>query len=770
MLSSPRHFLNTFHTPSQRSTNASQASFTSYAASHTTQDTHRTNSISNPNPKPHSQSRSPYVPASTSMAMAADRDFAPSIYRSTQLGSDKGGGGSVLQGSVTSHMSKSSLFRNPFKKNNDLLSQLERAERAEKDRERQKEKVKLKEYEKEKENEREMREPLRRSGVMKQGTAMIRRRLSITRSDVRAVVTPTPKARENGIYGDGDEYEEVMITVGNHDEMHDFHSPTQRPLSPIVTRGFLKTPTKEITSLSASHKKSKASSRPPSSSISPPMLRQRKPEDPINLNIFDSSTSFPNYDTDLDVDAIDTFVADAIPKKIVKSITRQVKMRPKSIYVKRLNKRFGKADDTEVSPKHSNCEIPPALQLPLRVKSLSAEYSLRTASASAHEASRHIPTKEELMNMALPPHTPQGLPSRYRPNGTTIFDIYPDEDLDYHPIPPPRIPRITHLGPNVILNSTTSLHLHDFMTDINTNTNLSFSPNTDTDTRQRTMGPRSSRVFDIPNGLYDLWQYGMDEPEIMDISLNEEASARKRILPMFVRIRSTGRRLIENARLQSPDPDARNQGHKMGKDELARSSNRMLNDLTDGPIAMGSNPFRMEISPASLDSGSESSCNSQHSEVSDESQMSEGTRALGELVGLQGSRENGIGLLVYGKVETASKMSLKYATPRAAGRALAGDMRADGMANNASAMTSSISQASQISGIWDYAALIDDHDHASSQAVHTCSDAQAQSQGRPGKGEKGHPGGGADRDVAFTDAESIPDMELGRDSVFEHAL
>lgn len=150
------------------------------------------------------------------MAMAADRDFAPSIYRSTQLGSDKGGGGSVLQGSVTSHMSKSSLFRNPFKKNNDLLSQLERAERAEKDRERQKEKVKLKEYEKEKENEREMREPLRRSGVMKQGTAMIRRRLSITRSDVRAVVTPTPKARENGIYGDGDEYEEVMITVGNH--------------------------------------------------------------------------------------------------------------------------------------------------------------------------------------------------------------------------------------------------------------------------------------------------------------------------------------------------------------------------------------------------------------------------------------------------------------------------------------------------------------------------------------------------------------------------
>lgn len=104
-------------------------------------------------------------------------------------------------------------------------------------------------------------------------------------------------------------------------------------------------------------------------------------------------------------------------------------------------------------------------------------------------------------------------------------------------------------------------------------------------------------------------------------------------------------------------------------------------------------------------------------------------------------------------------------------------------------MTSSVSQASQISGIWDYAALIDDHDHAPSQgeaptkaqvqaqtqtqtilAVHTCSDAQAQSQGQPGKGEKGHPGGGVDREVAFTDAESIPDMELGRDSVFEHAL
>lgn len=463
--------------------------------------------------------------------------------------------------------------------------------------------------------------------------------------------------------------------------MRDFHSSTQKPVSPIVTGGFLKTPTEVITSLSASLNKSKASSRPSPSSIPPPMLPQRKPEDPINLNIFDSSTSFPNYDTGLDVDAVDTFVTDATPKKIVKSITRQVKMRPKSIYVKRLGKRVGKANDTEVSPKHSNCEIPPALQLPLRAKSLSAESSSQTASASVHEASRHIPTKEELMNRPLPPHTPQGLPSRYRPNGTTIFDIYPDEDLDYHPIPPPRTPRITHLGPNVILNSIFSLRPHDFLTDIHTNTKLSSSPNSNTDTRRRT-GPRSSRVFDIPNGLYDLWQYGMDEPEIMDISLNEEESASKRILPMFVHIRSTGRRLIENARLQSPDPNARYQGRKMGKDGLARSSNRTLNDLTDGPIAMESNPFRMEISPARLDSGSESSCNSQHSEVSNESQMSEGTRALGELVGLQGSRESGIGLLVYGKVETASKISLKYATPRAAGRALAEDMRADGMANS----------------------------------------------------------------------------------------
>lgn len=98
---------------------------------------------------------------------------------------------------MTSHMSKSSLFRNPFKKNNDLVSQLERAERAEKDRERQKGKVKLKEYEKEKENERGMREPLGRPGVMKQGSAMIRRRLSITRSDVRAVGhTDAQSARE----------------------------------------------------------------------------------------------------------------------------------------------------------------------------------------------------------------------------------------------------------------------------------------------------------------------------------------------------------------------------------------------------------------------------------------------------------------------------------------------------------------------------------------------------------------------------------------------
>lgn len=120
---------------------------------------------------------------------------------------------------MTSHTSKGLLFKNPFKKNNDLVSQLERAERVGKDRERQKERVKQREKEKEKEKEKEregeMGESSRRPGLMKQGTAMMKRRFSITRNDVKAVVTPTPKAGGNQMYGGADEDEEVMIIVGN---------------------------------------------------------------------------------------------------------------------------------------------------------------------------------------------------------------------------------------------------------------------------------------------------------------------------------------------------------------------------------------------------------------------------------------------------------------------------------------------------------------------------------------------------------------------------
>ncbi|OWZ69375.1 hypothetical protein AYX14_05243 [Cryptococcus neoformans] len=746
MLSSPRHFLNTFHISSHRSTNATQTSFTSYAASSTPQDTHRANLSSNSNFKSHSHSRSPHAPASTS---AADRDFAPSIYHSIHLRNERGGGGSILQGSVTSHTSKSSLFKNPFKKNNDLLSQLERAERVEKDRERQKERVKKKE--KEKEREGGLEGSSRRPGLMRQGTSMIKRRFSITRNDMKAVVTPTPKAGGNEMYGRADEDEEVMVIVGSQDEMRDFHSSTQRLVSPI-TDDFLKTPSKMgTTSLSPSLGKSKTWSPSPSST-SPQLLPQHTPEDPIDLDIFDSFGPFPNYDTNLGTDAIDAFAVDATPKKAVRSTTWQVKARPKSIYVKRLSKRFGKANDTGASPKHYNGEIHPTLTRPLHAKPLSAESSLQTAPTPAQQASRRIPTKEELMNRPLPLHTPQGLPSRYRPNGTTIFDIYPDEDLDYHPIPPPRTQLTTHLGPNNIPNSTAHLHPRGGMANINTNTNLNPARNTDADTRRRATAPRSSRVFDIPNALYDLWQYGMDEPEIMDLSFDEEELERKRILPMFVHVRSTGKRPVRNTRIQSPDPDTWDQGRKMGKDEFAGSNDEMRNDLTGGPIAMGSNTFKMEISPASLDSGSESSRNSrvsQLSEVSEGSQMSEGAGGSGKSGGSQGSRDGSIALLVYGKVETASKMSLRYATPRAAGRALKEDVRKDGMASSASVMTSSVSQASQLSGVWDYAALIDDPDHASSQneapaqgqaqtqtqnqttsVVHTRSEAKTQGQGQ----------------------------------------
>ncbi|TYJ53813.1 hypothetical protein B9479_005574 [Cryptococcus floricola] len=44
-------------------------------------------------------------------------------------------------------------------------------------------------------------------------------------------------------------------------------------------------------------------------------------------------------------------------------------------------------------------------------------------------------TADQILDLPLPPHTPQGLPSRYRPGGTTIFDVYPDEEFDYHPNP-----------------------------------------------------------------------------------------------------------------------------------------------------------------------------------------------------------------------------------------------------------------------------------------------------------------------------------------------
>lgn len=565
-------------------------------------------------------------------------------------------------------------------------------------------------------------------------------------------------------------------------------------MSPIITGDFLKTPSRVRTSLSPSLGESKTSSRPSPSSFSPQLLPEHTPEDPIDLDIFDSFAPFPNYDTNLDADAISAFTADATPKKAVRSTTWQVKARPKSIYVKRLSKRFGKTNNTVASPKLSNGEIHPSLAHPLHAKPLFAESSLQAAPTPAHQASRHIPTKEELMNRPLPPHTPQGLPSRYRPNGTTIFDIYPDEDLDYHPIPPPGTRQIARIGPNVIPNSTTHLHPHGAMADANTNTNLNRARNTHVDTRRRTIAPRSSRVFDIPNALYDLWQYGMDEPEIMDLSFDEEELERKRILPMFVHVRSTGKRLVKDTRIQSPGSYTRNQGRKMGKNEVARSNDRIRNDLTGSPITTGNNTFMVEISPASLDSGSKSSLNSrvsQLSEVSDGSQMSEGMGGSGASGGSRGSRDDSIGLLVHGKVETASKMSLRYATPRAAGRDLKEDMRTDGMASSASVMTSSVSQASQISGVWDYAALIDDRDHTSPQdeiftrdqvqtqtqsrttsAVHTRNEAKAKAQGQrqQGKGEEVHPDGDMAREMAFEDAESVPDMVLDRDSVFEHAL
>lgn len=82
----------------------------------------------------------------------------------------------------------------------------------------------------------------------------------------------------------------------------------------------------------------------------------------------------------------------------------------------------------------------------------------------------------------------------------------------------------------------------------------------------------------------------------------------------------------------------------------------------------------------------------------------------------------------------------------------------------ASVMTSSVSQASQLSGVWDYAALIDDPDHASSQneapahgqaqtqtqnqttsVVHTRSEAKTQGQGQQGKGKEAHPHGNTGR-------------------------
>ncbi|WVQ72178.1 hypothetical protein IAR50_001723 [Cryptococcus sp. DSM 104548] len=82
---------------------------------------------------------------------------------------------------------------------------------------------------------------------------------------------------------------------------------------------------------------------------------------------------------------------------------------------------------------------------PLRVQSRSAgkrEVGELSSPPNRTRNARHTPqpfnqdrflTAEQILSLPLPSHTPQGLPSRYRPSGTTIFDIYPDEDFDYHP-------------------------------------------------------------------------------------------------------------------------------------------------------------------------------------------------------------------------------------------------------------------------------------------------------------------------------------------------
>ncbi|WVQ82832.1 hypothetical protein IAT38_004965 [Cryptococcus sp. DSM 104549] len=130
-------------------------------------------------------------------------------------------------------------------------------------------------------------------------------------------------------------------------------------------------------------------------------------------------------------------------------------------------------------------------------------------------------TAESLVRAALPEHTPQGLPSRYRPNGVTIFDIYPDEDLDYHPEPPVLAKSKTPITPAAGIQM--------------------LAPTRRAGGARTRANNRASRVFAVPEALVALWEYGLDDPEIAEMSLDEAELARRHIAPLFVHYRSTGK-------------------------------------------------------------------------------------------------------------------------------------------------------------------------------------------------------------------------------------
>ncbi|WVO15159.1 hypothetical protein L204_102803 [Cryptococcus depauperatus] len=502
MINAPRVLLHSFQrqhqqeplSPSRASTSASQASYSTYASQFS------------------QASRSPFSKTQTRDYLVLESNN--SIHH-----------GSIASSSRTGTGKSSIKLRNPFKKKNDLVSQIEKAEKLERERAY---KQQLKEEE----------TATKRSGLVRQGTKILKRRFSLNR-EFKATMTPWVSKQ-----GHEEEEEMIMLEDGNP-----FQSSLsfQAPISTFNSNLILGSNRIGLDYDSYSDRQV----------ISGPKPIRSDSLVKIQSRLNDAAKH----------QSIEEHSQEATPKK------PRPKARPKSIYMKR--------------PLST-------VLMPSSVKN--AAKTLKTDLPRPIDFSRHITTKEELLNCPLPLHTPQGLPSRYRPYGTTIFDIYPDEDLDYHPTPPFST---RDSAPNFTFSST---YLQNRTADERSNQ----STNIGRPIKRTSPSKRHSRVFALPNALFDLWQYGLDDIEAQEV--DDEDLVRRRVLPIFAHIRSSGK------------IPTRGNGH------TRNNSQEPSNYMTQG--------FRMEISSPSASS--------------------------------RESESLGSGGVVHGSVERAHVLSLKYAKPKTA--------------------------------------------------------------------------------------------------------